>query len=112
VPNYGLPRPRRPNVEERMAAYVIAEITVTDPDAYEQYKPLAGASVAAHGGTYEVRGGTLEPLEGEPPAGRVVVLRFDSLDAAREWYESDEYQAALPLRQAAANSRVFIVEGA
>lgn len=95
-----------------MAAYVIAEVSVTDPDAYEEYKPLAGTSVAAHGGTYEVRGGAIESLEGEPVSGRVVVLRFDSLDAARDWYNSDDYRAAMPIRHAAALSRVFIVEGA
>lgn len=95
-----------------MAAYVIAEVSVTDPEGYEQYKPLAGASVVAGGGTYEVRGGAVESLEGEPVSGRIVILRFDSLDAARNWYHSDEYQAALPLRNAAAQSRVFIVEGA
>jgi uncharacterized protein (DUF1330 family) len=39
-------------------------------------------------------------------------LRFDSLEAARNWYHSEDYQAALPLRNAAAQSRVFIVEGA
>ena len=94
-----------------MAAYVIAEVSVTDPEAYEQYKPLAGASVVAGGGTYEVRGGAIESLEGEPVSGRIVILRFDSLDAARNWYHSDDYQAALPLRNAAARSRVFIVEG-
>jgi uncharacterized protein (DUF1330 family) len=94
-----------------MAAYVIAEVSVTDPEGYEQYKPLAGASVLASGGTYEVRGGAVESLEGEPVSGRIVILRFDSLDAARNWYHSDEYQAALPLRNAAARSRVFIVEG-
>jgi uncharacterized protein (DUF1330 family) len=95
-----------------MAAYVIAEVSVTDPDAYEEYKPLAGTSVAAHGGTYEVRGGEVESLEGEPVSGRIVVLRFDSLEAARDFYNSDDYQAALTIRQAAARSRVFIVEGA
>jgi uncharacterized protein (DUF1330 family) len=94
-----------------MAAYVIAEVSVTDQENYEQYKPLAGASVVAGGGTYEVRGGAVESLEGEPVTGRIVVLRFDSLEAARSWYNSDDYQAALPLRQAAARSRVFIVEG-
>ena len=94
-----------------MAAYVIAEVSVTDPEGYEQYRPLAGASVVAGGGTYEVRGGAVESLEGEPVSGRIVILRFDSLDAARNWYHSDDYQAALPLRNAAARSRVFIVEG-
>jgi uncharacterized protein (DUF1330 family) len=95
-----------------MAAYVIAEVSVTDPEGYEQYKPLAGASVVANGGTYEVRGGAVESLEGEPVSGRIVILRFDSLEAARNWYHSEDYQAALPLRNAAARSRVFIVEGA
>jgi uncharacterized protein (DUF1330 family) len=94
-----------------MAAYVIAEVSVTEPEVYEQYKLLAGASVVAHGGSYEVRGGAVESLEGEPVSGRIVILRFDSLEAARNWYHSDDYQAALPLRNAAARSRVFIVEG-
>ena len=95
-----------------MAAYVIAEVSVTDPEGYEEYKPLAGASVVANGGTYEVRGGAVESLEGEPVTGRVVVLRFENVEAARDWYNSDGYQAALPIRQACAQSRVFIVEGA
>ncbi|MGH9133419.1 MAG: DUF1330 domain-containing protein [Ilumatobacteraceae bacterium] len=95
-----------------MAAYVIAEVSVTDPDGYEQYKPLAGASVAAAGGTYLARGGTSDSLEGDPVAGRIVILRFDTLDAARAWYHSDAYQAAVPLRQAASEGRVYIVEGA
>ena len=95
-----------------MAAYVIAEVSVTDPDVYENYKPLAGASVVASGGSYEVRGGTVESLEGEPVTGRIVVLRFDSMEQARDWYKGDDYQAARPLRQAAAQSRVFLVEGA
>ena len=95
-----------------MAAYVIAEVSVTDPDVYENYKPLAGASVVAGGGSYEVRGGAVESLEGEPVTGRIVVLRFDTMEQARDWYDGDDYQAALPLRRAAAQSRVFLVEGA
>ena len=94
-----------------MAAYVIAEVEVTDPDAYEPYKPLAAASIAAHGGTYRVRGGATESLEGTPVAGRVVVLEFADLDAARAWYRSTQYQEALPVRQAASKGRVFLVEG-
>ena len=94
-----------------MTAYVIAEVSITDEEGYEQYKPLAGASVVANGGTYEVRGGVVESLEGEPVMGRIVILRFDDLEAARNWYNSDDYQAARPLRHAAAQSRVFIVEG-
>jgi len=94
-----------------MTAYVIAEVSVTDAEAYEEYKPLAGASVVANGGTYVVRGGAVESLEGEPVTGRIVILRFENMEAARDWYNGEGYQAARPLRQAAAESRVFIVEG-
>lgn len=95
-----------------MGAYVIVELTVHDAEGYERYKPLAEESVARHGGVYRVRGGRIEPVEGEPVAERVVVLEFDDLAAARRWYESPEYQAALPLRQAAARTtRLFFVDG-
>lgn len=94
-----------------MPAYFIAEVDVTDADAYEPYKPLAEASIAAHGGTYRVRGGATESVEGPPVAGRVVVLEFADVEAARRWYHSAEYQQALPLRQAASTGRAFIVEG-
>lgn len=94
-----------------MAAYVIVEVSVTDPETYERYKPLAADTIAAHGGTYRVRGGAVEVLEGEPPAGRVVVLEFPTMDAAREWYRSEDYGQALRLRHSAAQSRMFIVEG-
>ena len=95
-----------------MAAYVIGEVEVTDTSAYEPYKALAAASIAAHGGTYLVRGGETESLEGAPPAGRVVVLEFPDLDAARSWYHSAQYQEALPVRQAASKGRLYLVDGA
>jgi uncharacterized protein (DUF1330 family) len=94
-----------------VAAYVIGEVEVTDPDAYEPYKPLAAASIAAQSGTYLVRGGASESLEGAAVTGRVVVLKFADMDAARSWYHSAQYQEALPLRQAASKGRLFLVEG-
>ena len=94
-----------------MPAYVIGEVEVLDPGAYEPYKPLAAASITAHGGRYLVRGGATESLEGAPVTGRVVVLEFADLDAARAWYRSAEYQEALPLRQAASKGRLFLVDG-
>ncbi|MGO8876476.1 MAG: DUF1330 domain-containing protein [Acidimicrobiales bacterium] len=94
-----------------MAAYIIAEIAVTDTDGYETYKALAGASVAAHGGTYLARGGHVESLEGEPAAARVVILEFPDLESARAFYTSEDYRAAIAVRHATASSRLFIVEG-
>jgi uncharacterized protein (DUF1330 family) len=93
-----------------MVAYLIAEVEVTDPVAYERYRPLAAASIARHGGKYVVRGGKTEMLEGPDPA-RVVVLEFPSMDAARNFYFSADYSEAKKIRQAASNSKLFLVEG-
>jgi uncharacterized protein (DUF1330 family) len=91
--------------------YVLAEITVTDPDAYKQYAAAVAPMIAKFGGRYLVRGGQTLPLEGDPPAGRIVVIEFESLDAARTFETSSEYQGIAPLRHKAARSRVFLAEG-
>jgi len=91
--------------------YVVAEITVTDTEAYKQYAAAVPPIAAKFGGRYLVRGGPTVAVEGEPPAGRIVVIEFDSLAAARSFEQSAEYQAVAPLRRQAARSRQFLVEG-
>jgi uncharacterized protein (DUF1330 family) len=91
--------------------YVIAEITVTDPEAYKQYAASVSPIAAKFGGKYLVRGGQTVAEEGDPPSGRIVVIEFDSLAAARSFEDSKDYQAVAPLRRKAAHSRVFLVEG-
>ena len=93
-----------------MAAYLIAEVDVIDTKAYEAYRPLAAAAIARHGGRYVVRGGRTEALEGEQPH-RVVVLEFPTMDAALAFYVSPDYGEARKIRESAARSRVFLVEG-
>ena len=93
-----------------MNAYVIVEVEVDDPVGYQKYRPLAAASVTRHGGRYVARGGQTETFEGEW-SGRVVVLEFESLDAARAWYHSEDYQQALPLRLRTSRGRMIAVEG-
>ncbi len=95
-----------------MPAYIIAEIQVTDPTAYDQYRPLAAASIARFGGRFAVRGGKVDLLEGEPEPERIVVIEFPDAETARRWYRSEEYQKALKIRQSASRGRVFLVEGA
>jgi uncharacterized protein (DUF1330 family) len=94
-----------------VSAYVIAEIEVTDPDGYAKYAPLANESVLRHGGRFVVRGGPSETMEGDW-AGRMVVLEFESIEAAWSWYRSDDYQAALPIRLRNSRGRMIAVEGA
>ena len=95
-----------------MATYVIYEGQVTDPERYEAYKTKAAESIVAAGGRYLVRGGDTECLEGDPPAGRTVVLEFPTMEAAVGWYRSEEYAAIHKLREGAAKVRMmFAVAG-
>lgn len=94
-----------------MAAYVFAEIEITDPATFDRYRPLAGASVERYGGTYIARGGRTVTVEGDWNPSRVVILAFDSVEAAQRWYGSPEYQECLPLRLASSTGKVIIVEG-
>ena len=94
-----------------MPAYIVVDITVNDPQTYERYKLLAPPSIAAYQGKYLVRGGRTERLEGEWDPTRLVILEFPSTDAAKAWWESEEYGAAKALRQACANTEMLLVEG-
>jgi uncharacterized protein (DUF1330 family) len=94
-----------------MPAYVIADVQVTDPAAYEPYRPLAAASIARFGGRFVVRGGKADLLEGAPQPERIVVIEFPDAATARRWYDSAEYQSALKIRQAASHGRLILVEG-
>ena len=94
-----------------MSAFVIARVNVTDPEKYENYKALAPATIAKYQGEYVARGGETVTLEGEAETHRVVVLRFASLEAAKTWYHSPEYQAAKKEREGAADGSFIAVEG-
>ena len=94
-----------------MPAYFVAEVEVTNPAEYEPYRALAGASIAQYGGRFVARGGKTELLEGGPEPQRVVIIEFADIGAARRWYNSPEYQKALPIRLANSRARAFIVEG-
>jgi len=94
-----------------MAAYLIAEVEITDPKAYEEYRKIVPATIARYGGRYLVRGGTVEPKEGGWTPSRVVVLEFATMEQARKWYASPEYAPALAIRTRAGKSKVILVEG-
>lgn len=93
-------------------AYVVGEIAVTNPDGYAQYVAKVGPVIAACGGRYLVRGGASEAREGAAPEGRMVVIEFASLAAARACLDGADYKAVAGLRHANARSRILLVEGA
>ena len=90
--------------------YVIAEVEATDPATIQKYVAKLPETLAPFNHHYVVRGGKTQSLEGEPPKG-IVIIAFDSAEKAREWYDSPAYAAIRPIRQSAAKSRIFIVEG-
>lgn len=94
-----------------MAAYVIVDIEVTDSAIYEEYKKLAPAAIAAYGGKYLARGGKTEPLEGSWPMERLVILEFESVERAKEWWNSPEYARAKQMRHQSARSKMIVIEG-
>jgi uncharacterized protein (DUF1330 family) len=94
------------------SAYMIAQIDVTDPETYKKYTAQTPGVIAKYGGEFIVRGGTVDSKEGEPPLGRVVVVRFPSMEQAQTFYNSGDYGPLIELRQSASNGSLFIVEGA
>ena len=96
-------------------AYVVAEINITNPEGYAEYRPLSTSSVAQYGGQFLVRGGVRVQKEGgddEHHEGwRTVIAEFPSLAQAQLWYDSVEYSKARQVRLANSVGRLFIVEG-
>lgn len=94
-----------------MAAYVLVEMTVTDPVKIGDYRKLAEASVAAHGGRFLARGGKTQVFDGDWKPQRIVVIEFPSLERAGIWRASPEYGKACEIRDRAAKTRMLVVEG-
>ncbi|HWH41933.1 MAG TPA: DUF1330 domain-containing protein [Usitatibacter sp.] len=95
-----------------MAAYVFAEIEITNPDGYREYTAIVPATIAKYGGRFLVRGGAAEVLEGDWPQCRRVLLEFPSMQAAKQWFDSPDYEKPKAMRQAASNGRLLLMEGA
>ena len=94
-----------------MTAYVIADVTVTEPDVFKEYMQQVIDTVKSFGGTYIVRGGKVKKIEGTWDPKRLVVIEFDSVTQARKWYNSQEYCKPMQLRHESAHTNLLIVEG-
>lgn len=94
-----------------MAAYLYADIEVTDPSAYETYRQQVPALIAAHGGRYLVRGGAVEVLEGDCLPRRQVILEFPDMARLKAFYAAPEYQTLIAIRQGASRGNLLAIEG-
>ncbi|SMY09967.1 DUF1330 domain-containing protein [Flavimaricola marinus] len=90
--------------------YIIAHVTVTDPEPYKEYVRLDTPIFDRLGGRFIVRGGQSELVEGQLQE-RHIVIEFDSYEAARAAYNDPEYQKVADIRRANADSSFVLVEG-
>jgi uncharacterized protein (DUF1330 family) len=94
-----------------MSAYVIANVDVTDPNAYDEYRKGVAATIERYGGRFLVRGGATQVLEGTFAPKRIVVIEFDSAERARQWWDSPEYRPLRELRQRASRGDLIVADG-
>lgn len=94
-----------------MKAYLVSFIDVHDDAAYQKYIERAPQTIVLYGGQYVARNGTKHAIEGELPKNRVVLMEFPSVEKAKEWYNSAEYQEVVKIRHSASTGKMFIIEG-
>jgi uncharacterized protein (DUF1330 family) len=84
-----------------MAAYFIAQYVVNDPKLYREYQAAGAPTIMAAGGEIVAFDVAAETIEGTPPGPVTVIVKFESTEAAKAWYGSPAYQAAVGKRLAA-----------
>jgi uncharacterized protein (DUF1330 family) len=94
-----------------MPAYLIFDVTIADPETYDAYKQLTPATLEPYGGRFIARGGNTVLLEGDREPGRIVILEFPDLAAAKRWWSSPEYAPAKAIRQKASVTWMVGVDG-
>jgi uncharacterized protein (DUF1330 family) len=90
---------------------MIADVEVTDEEAYREYIKKAPDIIARYGGRYLVRGGAVETIEGNWNPKRLVIEAFDSMEQVKAWLDSPEQREANEIRHRAARTNLIIIEG-
>jgi len=94
-----------------MAAYVLVNIEITDPDGFKQYQARFPALMAQFGGKYIVRGGAVEQIEGGWVPHRMILMEFPSLDHVHRLLASADYREVQALRARSTHSELLVMEG-
>jgi len=94
-----------------MACYVTAGMKITNPQRFGEFVEVTLATVQRYGGKYLVRGGSFAAALGDRTPGRLVVIEFDSMDQARAWYDSPEFESPKQTQARSSNSNYVFVEG-
>jgi len=94
-----------------MKAYLVVDITVHDPEAFQKYAEKAPEFIEKHQGRYLVRGAECKCVEGDWQPNRLIVLEFPSKQYAAAFLADPDYQAVAALRHTAAHSNLVMVDG-
>ena len=94
-----------------MSVYVIAQGRIEDRELLGKYVAQAIPTIQQHGGRILAFDEKPEVVEGEVDFPRTVILEFASREAFRAWYDSPEYQAALPLRLESTSGTLIVADG-
>jgi uncharacterized protein (DUF1330 family) len=95
-----------------MSAYLIVDISaIHDEQTYARYRQQVSPGLRDAGGEYLARGGEIAVLEGDWRPSRIVVVRFESMQAARQWWASPQYEPLRHMRQASTRTNMVLVNG-
>jgi uncharacterized protein (DUF1330 family) len=94
-----------------LPAYYVIDVRINDPERIKPYQLAVEKTFTAYGGKLIVAPGQVDPLEGDAPQGKIVILQFPSMEQAHAWHDSPAYQAIIGYRHAAADSRAYLAEG-
>ena len=94
-----------------MAYYLVADMSITDPELFAEFAEAVPATVQQYGGRYLIRGGELEVAQGDWTPNRLVVIEFESVDQAKAWYDSPEYEGPKQTLARSSKSNFVFIEG-
>ncbi|MEM9133432.1 MAG: DUF1330 domain-containing protein [Actinomycetota bacterium] len=93
-----------------MPAFVVAMMSIHDPDTYRQYTDRTPPTVKRHGGRFLTRGEEITCIEGEDYDGRLVILEFPSTEHVEAWYQDPDYQEAMTFRRLSSTMHHLLVQ--
>lgn len=93
-----------------MSAYLIVNYDVDNPELYAEYQGDAGGALKLGSDTeVVVFDPASEQIEGEGLGKQTVVLKFESIEKAKEIYASGEYQAIIGKRHDATSKHFAVL---
>ena len=95
-----------------MAAYVITDVVITDPELFTEFRSKLDPTIEAHGGKFLVRGEDITVVRGDWTPNRLVVIEFSDLQTAKAWSVSPEFSGLMDLLDRSSETDIVIVDGA